>query len=119
MTGNGYVGDDGHRYRLLRAITRRSSLLWALAVLTFGVGDVVTTVAGLGLGAVESSLLGERVLRVAGVPGMVAWKAGALVLFAAIAARVPREWQVGVPLGVVLSGTAVTAWNLLVVAALL
>ena len=119
MTGNGYVGDDSHGHRLLRGITRRSSLLWVLAVLTFGVGDVVTTVAGLGLGAVESSPSGELVLRVAGVPGMIAWKAGALVLFAAIAAGAPREWRVGVPLGVVLSGTAVTTWNLLVVAAVL
>ena len=118
MTREGYVGEDG-RPRLVAAITRRSALLWVLAVLTFGVGDVVTTVAGLGLGAVESSPFGGLVLRVAGVPGMIAWKVGALVLFAAIAAGVPREWQVGVPLGIALSGTAVTTWNLLVVAAVL
>lgn len=117
MTGNPHLGDDGHRH--LKSIAQRSSLLWVLAVLTFGVGDVVTTVAGLSLGAVESSPFGELVLRVAGVPGMIVLKAGAFLLFAAIAASAPREWQVGVPLGIVLSGTAVTIWNLLVVAAVL
>ena len=115
MSTDGNPGNWEREERLVRAITRHSSLLWVFAILTFGVGDVVTTAAGLSLGAVESHPLSEIVLTAAGIPGMIAWKALTLAAFVGFAAAVPRQWRVGVPIGVVLWGAVVTTWNLLVV----
>ena len=116
MNPESYPRNWEYEERVVRAITRHSSLLWVFAILTFGVGDVVTTVVGLSLGAVESHPLGDLVLGLAGVPGMIAWKAGTFVLFAGFAALTPRQWRVGIPIGVVLWGTVVTTWNLVIVA---
>lgn len=116
MSTDGYPGNWEYEERIVQAIARHSSLLWVFAILIFGVGDVVTTAAGLSLGAVESHPLSKLILGVAGVPGMIAWKAITLAAFVGFAALVPREWRVGVPIGVVLWGAVITTWNLLVVA---
>jgi hypothetical protein len=88
--------------------------LWLIAVLFFGVGDVVTTGIGLDLtGVSEIGPLRSVILR-HGVFAIVGLK---LVTFAACYVLwrvVPRPHAVGVPLGLALLGVPVTGWNVAV-----
>jgi hypothetical protein len=91
--------------------------LWALAVLFFGVGDVVTTSVGLGIGGLfelgpVTSVFVER-YRVRGdgrVEGPhLRWL---LSLLASRPAALPRRGA----LGLALLGVSVTGWNLYLLA---
>ena len=86
--------------------------LWVIAVLSFGVGDVVTTGIGLGVpgvtevGPVVASYVGwHPFAAIVGVKLVVF--GGALLLWMSV----PRPHRVGVPLGLFLVGTVVTVWN--------
>lgn len=90
--------------------------LWSIAVLGFGVGDVVTTAVGLRMvGVVElnpvvAGLLGDSLLG-----PMVAVKLLVLGGGYLLSRRLPRAPAVGVPLGLAALGVTVTAWNVHVV----
>ncbi|MFW5963322.1 MAG: hypothetical protein ACOCQM_00555 [Natronomonas sp.] len=93
------------------------SILWALAVLFFGVGDVVTTSVGLGVeGLFESGPVTSVLVERYGLGGMVASKTlifGGCFLCWRV---VQRPYRVGVPLGLALLGVSVTGWNLYLLA---
>lgn len=84
---------------------------WHGALLTFGVGDVLTTVVFLSTGMnfegnpVAQDLLGH------GLWILPVWKAGVLAAFYALYRAAPRTARVGIPLGLTLLGTLITAWN--------
>lgn len=87
--------------------------LWLLALLCYGVGDVVTTVVGVHTpGVVETNPFARWAFARSVVGGMVALKglafAGAYLLWRAV----PPPYRVGVPLGLALSGLVVTCWNM-------
>lgn len=90
--------------------------LWPVAVLGFGVGDIVTTVVGLQLvGVVELNPLVIGLLRVSALGTMVGLKLLVLCGGYLLWRRLPRTSAVGVPLGLAVLGVVVTAWNLHVV----
>jgi hypothetical protein len=89
--------------------------LWVVAVVLFGVGDLVTTLAGLGLGLAEANALPRHFLRNHGFAGMVALKLLSLGCCRILWRVLPRPHRIGVPLGLALLGAWVSAWNLLVV----
>lgn len=89
---------------------------WLLAVLLFGVGDVVTTSVGLTLpGVVEADPVARVAIDSFGVGSIVGLKLLAFGLCYAVWRTVPRPYCLGVPLGLAALGAAVTAWNVLVV----
>lgn len=65
--------------------------LWLVAVLLYGAGDTITSIAilGLGPGLVEANPLIRTLVQAAGVPGLVAVKLIALIacLFVSLSAR--------------------------------
>lgn len=102
-------------------VSARSELarppLWMLAVLFFGIGDLITTTVGVNsAGIVEggpvTALLVERYglraifhLKVLVIgSGYVAWRV------------IPQPQRVGIPLALVLVGVFATAWNLHILA---
>lgn len=91
---------------------------WTWAVLTYGLGDVLSTHHGLQYDLVEESHpLSEAVLELGGTEAMIAVKI--LVFLAAYAgySLTPEDWRVGIPIGLALLGTVIVANNAVVIAA--
>lgn len=89
--------------------------LWLLAVALFGVGDVVTTTVGLGLAGVrEIGPLTAILLDQYGLWSMLVTKSLVLGGFYLLWRHSPREYRVGVPLGLALLGAVVVGWNSIV-----
>lgn len=87
---------------------------WVAAILLFGVGDVVTTSVGLGIGGLsEIGPFTAPLLQQYGLGAMVGLKLAAFGGFYLLWRTVPRPHCAGVPLGLALLGASVTAWNLL------
>lgn len=87
--------------------------LWGFAVLLYGVGDSVTTVAGLK--AADTAEIGPvalTVLDIAGIPGFVLLKVVFLCLCYAVWTRLPMPERAAIPLGLTVTGLGVTSWNL-------
>lgn len=90
--------------------------LWLVAVLFYGVGDVVTTSVGLGFdGVVEAGPVTAMIVQQYGLLSMVALKCAAFGGHYVLWRVIPRPHCEGVPLGLSIVGIAVTLWNLLVV----
>lgn len=89
--------------------------LWLLAVVLFGVGDLVTTTAGLGAGAAEINPLARLLIEQHGLGAMVSLKLLSLGGCLALWSVVPRPYRLGIPLGLSVLGALVNAWNVLVV----
>lgn len=90
--------------------------LWLVAILTFGIGDVVTTSVGLRhQGVHELHPISERILGVAGPAGMVATKLLLFILAYAAYRASPRDVRIGIPIGLVLLGSLVVVNNLRVI----
>ncbi|MFB6156290.1 MAG: hypothetical protein ABEJ34_00415 [Haloferacaceae archaeon] len=96
----------------LGVVRGRQSLLWATAVLCYGVGDGVTTFLGLRRETVvEAGPVALRALEHAGFGGVVLVK---LALFAAAFAAwrtVRTPGRAAIPLALAVTGALVTAWN--------
>ena len=91
-------------------------LLWGLAVLVYGVGDLLSTLVGIRLGAREGNPLPAALIDLA--PGfleaallLTVWKAVTILAFVGFAWRLPSEYAVAVPIGLSLIGIAVVGWN--------
>lgn len=94
-------------------------LLWAVAVVFFGIGDAFTTSLGLVSGVVaEGGPLMAPLIEHAGVYGLVPVKLAALGLAYAAWRAVPGPDAHAIPLGFAVVGIAVTAWNLQLLAML-
>lgn len=89
--------------------------LWGLGIYLFVVGDLATTAAGLRLGLSETHPVGQQLLATAAGPtALLVPKLLAVALCAALYVAVSRRsetWAVGVPVGLALTGAALTAWN--------
>ncbi|ELY68849.1 hypothetical protein [Natrinema versiforme] len=89
------------------------TVCWALAILTYGIGDAATTVYLVATTPlVEGNPLVAAVIGCLGVWAVVPLKVVALVAFYGLSRVVPPDWRVGVPIGLVLVGGVVTTWNL-------
>ncbi|AAY24941.1 ORF 15 [Haloarcula hispanica virus SH1] len=85
---------------------------WAVALLTFGIGDVATTHVGLQLDGVEEEHpLSEKVLGVGGTEAMIGVKAVAFALAWVAYQRTPEEYRAGIPIGLALLGVYIVANN--------
>lgn len=90
-------------------------ILWALAIGLFGFGDLVTTVYFIEFyGAVETHPVGAAVIDDAGYWALVPLKGLAFGLLYAIYRVVPRPHAIGVPIGLILLGAYLTAWNTII-----
>lgn len=90
--------------------------LWGLAVVVYGVGDLVSTIVGLQLGATESNPIPAALIEFA--PGFLAvvlvltlYKAATMAAFAAVAWRLPSPYAASIPIGLCLIGVCVVGWN--------
>lgn len=95
---------------------RLSLTLWAATVATFGVGDSLTTIYGLGLAGVsEGNAYAATILSAAGIPGLLVTKVAILALAFASSRVVPPRYRFAFPLGLTALGTFVTIWNLSII----
>jgi hypothetical protein len=90
-----------------------SGVLWGLAVASFVVGDVATTLAGLSTaGVVETGPVAGPLLRRHGVVVLPLLKTVTVAAGYAAWRLLPSPHATGIPLGLALTGTVVTGWNL-------
>jgi hypothetical protein len=100
--------------------SRGDTRLWLAAILTFGVGDFVTTGAGLSIAGVEEGgPFVKPLIQQYGMAAMAALKVGGFAICYLAWMALPRPQCIGIPLGLALLGTVVTGWNTLVVLAVL
>ena len=89
--------------------------LWIVALLLFGVGDLVTTVYFIvEAGAVETHPIGGPAIDLLGFWALVPLKAIAVVICYGLYRLAPREYAVGVPIGLILLGGYLSAWNTII-----
>ncbi|AUX10391.1 hypothetical protein AArcSl_2776 [Halalkaliarchaeum desulfuricum] len=89
--------------------------LWLVAVVFFGIGDLVTTAIGLQLQyVVEAGPVVGDVIRAYGTTSMIWLKMLVFVLCYGLWRVVPAPHRVGVPLGLAVLGVLVTLWNVFV-----
>lgn len=94
---------------------------WALAVVFFGIGDVLTTAYGLSHGATELNPFAVAVLGLGGIGAIVLLKLGVFgffVLSSTVGARVTTGrartlWERELPFAVGVLGIVIVAHNLL------
>lgn len=87
--------------------------LWLFAVLSYGIGDLVTTIVGLSTGhLVEASPFVIPLVKRFGLFGMVGLKAGVFGLTGMLWWFTPYPDSLGVPLGLSVVGVLITSWNL-------
>lgn len=88
-----------------------------MAILTFGVGDVVTTLYALNQpGVVESNPSTAAILATFGIAGMIATKAIVFGVGAFLYPRTPHPFAIPLSIGVL--GGAIVAHNLTVIVSL-
>ena len=86
--------------------------LWAVALVFFVVGDVVTTGIGYRMeGVVEASPLPAMLLAQFGLIALLGLKLLVVGICYLLWVSVPREYAVGIPLGMALLGVVSTGWN--------
>lgn len=88
-------------------------LLWAAAIATFGVGDVLTTAAFL-IAELnhEGNPLAVAAIEQFGLWVLIPWKLFVVGAFAGMYRHTPNEIRIGIPLGLALFGTVLVAWNI-------
>ena len=95
-------------------------LSWLLVAVFFVLGDVVTTMIGLGLpGVVERNPAVVALLGAHGVAAMIGLKTLVVGVAYLVYRVAPHPHAVGIPLGFAVIGVAVTGWNLVVLATVL
>jgi hypothetical protein len=88
---------------------------WIVAVVLFGAGDLALTLLGLLSGwAVEAHPVAGRLVADHGAWALVPTKVAVIGAFYGLYRVTPREFRIGVPLGLSLLGAAVVGWNLYV-----
>lgn len=86
--------------------------LWIVALAFFVVGDVVTTGIGYRMdGVVEASPLPAILLAHFGILALLVLKFAVVGCCYVLWVYVPREYAVGIPLGMALLGVLSTGWN--------
>ena len=96
----------------VEAFEPTASQLWVIAVLFFGIGDVVTTVIGLKTaGVVEVHPIAAALFERSILASMVVLKSAAFGSCYVLWKLTPDPYSVGVPLGLIVLGVCVTLWN--------
>lgn len=86
--------------------------LWLIAVLFFGIGDVVTTSLGLWVaGVIEMHPIAAYAFQHSVFWAMAVLKGIAFASCYLLWKWTPRPYCVGVPLGLVILGAVITVWN--------
>jgi len=89
------------------------SRLWAIAIATFGVGDLLTTVAFLTAELNhEGNPLAVAAIDHFGLWVLIPWKFAVFAAFVGLYRLAPESTRVGVPLGLALFGSLLTGWNI-------
>lgn len=89
-----------------------SALLWGLALLSFGLGDLATSLVGISLGmAREASPIIAPLVADFGLPVLVLAKGSMLALSYLGWSVTPTPYDSAIPLGLVAIGVPVTVWN--------
>lgn len=105
-------GDTG----VVGTVLDNQTLLWILAVVLYGVGDTVTTLAGLQSdGAAEGGPVALYALSQGGVPGFLLLKVGFIGVCVGLWYLLRTPSRVAIPLALVVVGAVVTVWNLAVI----
>lgn len=100
------------------AIPRHPVGLWVLAIVIFGIGDVVSTTVGLSLGAVELHPVVGSVLSGPALGWLIALKALTLGICYVLWRLSRPPYRIGVPIGLTVMGIVVVAWNAYIVGVL-
>lgn len=86
--------------------------LWLIALIGFGIGDILTTVIGLSAGhLVEVGPFVAPIINRFGIMALVGLKICAFGIAGLLWRLTPRPHAVGVPLGLAALGALVTGWN--------
>lgn len=102
--------------RVVNSLVAYTPVLWILAVLTFGMTDIITTYIGLATGvAYEASPLAAAIFGDHRFGFIYVAKAAVFVLFFLIWRFVPTPYNVSIPLGLLILGVMITAWNTYVI----
>ena len=96
-------------------LVSQERFLWVVAVVFFGIGDLVTTAVGLQLQyVVEAGPVVGDVIRAYGTSAMLWLKVLVFAICYVLWRVVPAPHRVGVPLGLAALGVLVTGWNVFV-----
>lgn len=100
---------------IIATVIDNQSMLWALAVVLYGVGDAVTTLVGLKSdGITEGGPVALYALGQGGIPGFLLLKVGFIGVCFLVWWVVRTPGRVAIPLALVVVGAVVTGWNLVV-----
>ena len=89
-----------------------TTTLWVLAVASYGLGDVLTTVIGLSTGhLVEASPFVIPMIERHGFAALVGLKMLVFSITGAFWWATPYPHSIGVPLGLSIVGVLITGWN--------
>lgn len=106
---------DGSPVDILESVTLE---LWIIAIIFFGIGDMLTTNVGLMTGwAAEVSPIGGILIEEFGLSALFPLKLAVFVICFVLWRLTPRPQAVGVPLGLATLGVLVTTWNTFVLVA--
>lgn len=98
-------------------LASRQQLVWAAALLLYGVGDTVTTFWGLTTGGIaEAGPVAAPLMESYGRYALLAVKAATFAAFYLLWRLVRTPGRMAVPLALATVGALVTAWNIVVVA---
>lgn len=93
--------------------------LWAIAIVFFGIGDLLTTIAGLHFERViEVGPIAAILYEHFGLASLGLLKLATFGFLFLVWRLIPAPHDVGVPLGLATLGVLVTGWNLSVIIAL-
>lgn len=103
-----------HRFRVWTLCSdSKHVLLWTIAVLAFGLGDILTTGLFLSNGMnFEGNPFAATLFDQFGLWIMLPWKTAVFAAFAMLYRLAPDKIQIGIPLGLALFGTVLTMWNI-------
>ena len=100
----------------IEELAARERSLWVAAFLLYGVGDTVTTFVGLSTaGVAEVGPLAGPLIDAYGRYALLAIKAVTFALFVGLWSVLRPPARTAVPLAMVVVGTAVTAWNAIMI----
>lgn len=90
-----------------------SKNFWISGLLLFGLGDFSTTVLGLYTrNLTEINLIPHIIYNTLGVIGLLLIKIASLFGFYLFWRITPKKYQIGIPIGITIVGTIITAWNI-------
>ncbi|MDZ7746886.1 MAG: hypothetical protein U5K28_10400 [Halobacteriales archaeon] len=96
----------------IAALATKQRSIWLVAVASYGVGDLLTTLVGLALGrGSEVGPAAAAALAFAGPVGIVVLKLVSLAAFYGLWRIAPEPGRVAIPLALAMVGTVVTMWN--------